>query len=386
METNSYKNRKAIMWLSGGHFINDVYTGVLNPIMPFIAVKLGFSMAVAIIILSTSHIFSSLLQPLFGFFADKMSKYKFVFWGLLLNSIFIPLSPTFHKISLLIIFIIISSIGSSLFHPQALGLTTDFTSKNNDAKAMSMFIAMGTLGYSFGPIVSSWITQYLGFEKMPLMSIVGITWAILFFKFVPKTTFLPKTQVNINFKTAFKAILKNKKLNILNLIAMLKTMVTSSCFILLPFLWKSMGHKPIYIGTALFLFIFAGGIGSFISDFMEKKLGSANVFYISMILPLPLMILFLKYCQYEFSLLIFIAIGMIAMMASPVTMVMAQKVLPEYKSIISGFINGFSWGVVAIILSGLSYVAQAIGIIPILIVIAIIPAICSIFVKELFKD
>ena len=61
--------RKPQIWLSTAHFINDIYTGLLNPIMPFIAEQARISMPVATIILSCSHIFSSLLQPYFGFFA-----------------------------------------------------------------------------------------------------------------------------------------------------------------------------------------------------------------------------------------------------------------------------------------------------------------------------
>ena len=74
------------------------------------------------------------------------------------------------------------------------------------------------------------------------------------------------------------------------------------------------------------------------------------------------------------------------MMATPVTMVMAQRVLPEYKSIISGFINGFSWGVVAVIISILGFTAEKVGIPLVLIVVSAIPAVCSILVKELFKQ
>ena len=74
------------------------------------------------------------------------------------------------------------------------------------------------------------------------------------------------------------------------------------------------------------------------------------------------------------------------MLATPVTMLMAQNVLPEYKSIIAGFINGFSWGIVAIIMSALGFIAENFGIINVLVVVAFIPAICSVLVKELFKD
>jgi len=83
MDNRLPQNKKAIVWLCGGHFINDIYTGVLNPIMPFIAAKIGITMAIATIILTVSHIFSSLLQPLFGYFADNIVKRSFIFWGLI---------------------------------------------------------------------------------------------------------------------------------------------------------------------------------------------------------------------------------------------------------------------------------------------------------------
>lgn len=383
---NAYK--KALIWLGGGHFINDIYTGVLNPIMPFIAAKIGISMAVATIILTISHIFSSLLQPLFGFLADNNVKRSFIFWGLILSSIFIPLAALAHNPFILILFIIIGSIGSSLFHPQALGFASKFAKYSDAGKAMAVFVAMGTLGYSCGPIVSSAITQFLGMPKMPLMTVVGCAWALLMFCFVPKLSNIEQIKDKIDFKTAFKRILSNRKLNILNLIAMMKTMISSACFILLPFLWKNMGYRPFYIGMALFAFIFAGGIGSLVSSNIEKKIGSANVFYISMISTLPLMILFVLSCRPHptLSLIIFIIMGFVTMMATPVTMLMAQNVLPEYRSIISGFINGFSWGVVAIAMSMLGFVAENFGITNVLLFVAVIPAICSILVKELFKE
>ena len=385
---NLSQNKKAIVWLSGGHFINDVYTGVLNPIMPFIAAKIGLSMACAAVILTITHIISSLLQPLFGFIADNINKRSFIFWGLLMSSIFIPLAALADNSLVLIFCIILGSIGSSFFHPQALGFTSNFAQNSDTAKCMSIFLAMGTLGYSFGPIISSAITQFMGMDKMPLMTGFGIIWAVLMFKFVPKLSHNSSQKNNFDLKTAFKKILKNRKLNILNIIAMLKTMVMSSCFILLPFLWKNLGYKPFYIGLALFLFIFAGAIGSLTSSILEKRIGAANIFYISMIATLPLMILFvITYKEYIlFSTIVFLIMGYITMMATPVTMLMAQNTLPEYKSIISGFINGFSWGVVAILMSALGFIAEKFGITNVILVVTVIPAIFSFLVKELFKE
>ena len=149
-----------------------------------------------------------------------------------------------------------------------------------------------------------------------------------------------------------------------------------------------MGHSPFYIGMALFVFIFVGGIGCLLSDRFEKLVGTQNVFYFSMISTLPLMLLFIMtYKDFPvLSMLIFFTMGFVTMLAVPVTMNMAQSVLPEYKSIIGGFINGFSWGIVAIIMSLNGFVAQAFGITKVLLGISFIPAIFSvIFVKYLFR-
>ncbi len=222
---------------------------------------------------------------------------------------------------------------------------------------------------------------------MPFLSTLGIIWAILMFSCVPKFSKRNTPQSQIKLKQAFIDILSNKKLNILNIIAMLKSLVTTSCSILLPFLWKVQGYTKFQIGTALFFFLFLGGIASLLSAKFEKKIGTQNVFYISMIATFPMMILFaLTYKTIpQVSFVIFALMGFVTMFATPITMSMAQKVLPQYKSIIGGFINGFSWGIVAIAMSIIGYIAQATSILPVLVVISIIPVVCSNLVKYLFE-
>lgn len=380
--------KKPQIWLNTAHFVNDIYTGMLNPIMPFVAMKLGITMAIATIVLSLSHICASLLQPIFGFFADNMRKRAFIFWGLMSTALFISFAPGVSHLAPLIVFVILGSLGSSLFHPQALGFVLKFSKSENISRNMGIFMGCGTLGFALGPIVSSGITQFFGLEKMPFLASLGVTVACLMFAFVPKTSHISANKSHKDFIDTFRAILTNRKLNLLNVIAMLKTLVTTSSCILLPFLWKDMGYNPFYIGFALFAFNFAGGIGAFVSRKFEMKVGTENVFYFSMILTFPMMILFmLLYKSHPtVALVTFILMGLIQWMAVPVTMVMAQSVLPEYKSIIGGFINGFSWGVVAIAMTVIGFVAQAKGIMPVLLIISAIPAVLSYpIVKKLFS-
>lgn len=383
----SDKERAPQVWFCGGHFINDIYTGFLNPIMPFIAEQVKISMPIATIILSCSHIFSSLLQPFFGFFADNMRKRALIFWGLICTSIFISFAPAQSNLIFMILFIMLGSLGSSLFHPQALGLISKF-SMSDIVKNMGIFMACGTLGYSIGPLFSSAMAQYFGLNKMPYLALLGVCWALFMFKCVPQFSHDKKAKPHINFGKAIKEILSNHRLNILNLIAMLKSLMQTSCSILLPFLWKAEGYSKFQIGLALFTFIFLGGIASLLSPKFEHKIGTANVFYFSMITTFPLMILFMFTYKTMpvLSFVIFALMGFVTMFANPITMNMAQNVLPQYKSIIGGFINGFSWGVVAILMSMIGFAAEKISIVPVLVGISAIPALCSYLVRYLFPD
>lgn len=384
MEKGFQNSKNAIIWLCAAHLACDVYGGFLNPIMPFIAQKLGFTMAIATVIISISHICSSMLQPIFGFFADNILKRFFIFWGVILASLFIPLTPAAPNVFILVIFMILGSLGGSFFHPQAMGFVNYFSGKNC-SNNMGVFISMGSLGFAFGPLLAALITQVLGLDKLPFASLFGLSLALVMFLFVPKLSKIEKKPEHKEFFKSFKEILGNRQMNYLMLIAMMKSLITNSSCILLPFLWKSMNYSPFYIGFALFLFVFAGSIGSFLSPKVEKRLGQKPIIYFSMWATFPMMLLFgfIYKTSPILSLMIFFLIGFTTMLAQPVTMVWAQRLLPKYKSIVAGFINGFCWGIVALLMSVLGAVAQKYGIMNVLIILSILPALCSYFVKYL---
>lgn len=378
------KTKTAIIWLCSAHLVCDIYTGFLNPIMPFIASKLGFTMALATVIISISHICSSMMQPVFGFFADNMLKRFFIFWGLVLVSLFIPLTPSAPNIPLLLVFMILGSLGGSFFHPQAMGFVKQF-SQNNYTDNMGNFISIGSLGFAFGPLLAALITQVLGLGMISYTSILGLTLAGLMFICVPKLSISNKKPEHKNFISSFKEIFSSSQMKLLIIISMMKSLVTNSTCIMLPFLWKSMHKTPFYIGFALFLFVFAGAIGSFLSPKLEKIIGSKSVIYMSLCMSFPLTVGFaLTYKTLPIiSLIFFFIMGLTTMLAQPVIMVWAQKTLPKYKSIVSGFINGFCWGIIALSMSILGTVAEKFGIINVLVILSIVPAIFSCFVKNL---
>lgn len=377
-------NKKAITWLSVAHFANDTYSGFLNPIMPFIAVKIGFTMAIATLIMSIAQVCASMIQPIFGFWADNMLKRAFIFWGMILGSVFVPVATNAPNVAILTLFVILGNLGGSIFHPQALGFVSRF-SKANFVSNMGIFISAGIAGYALGPLISSYVAQHMGFEKIPYLAIAGVIIALFMFKFVPKISDTGEKIEHKHFIESFKNILRNKSMNILIIVSIAKALITNSATILLPFLWKNAGHSPTYIGVALFLFLLMAGVGSFLSGKIEQKIGAKKVFYISLILTLPIMLGFLATYKAHpiLSVAIFMIMGFTTMLAQPVMLVMAQRILPDYKSIVSGFINGFSWGLVAVFLTVVGFLAQTFGIAKVLLIVSVIPVILAYFIKFL---
>ena len=128
-------------------------------------------------------------------------------------------------------------------------------------------------------------------------------------------------------------------------------------------------------------------MGMILSPKIEKIVGTRNTFYIAFlsILPIAILMKFLIGVNIYAAVLIYSLIGFLAFLTQPVNVVMSQKLLPKYKSMISGIVGGFTWGVVGIMLPLLSLFAQNVGILTGLCTIACVPLIFSYWVRIIPK-
>lgn len=376
--------KKVIKTLSIGHFVTDAYSGFLNPIMPFIAAKIGITMALATVLISISNLTSSLSQPFFGYIADKWQRRFFIFWGMLMASIFLSCLGIANNIYTLALCIILGHMGVAFFHPQATSIVSSYSKCNAGSKDMSIFIALGTFGFALGPAISSGITQIWGLEKLPFACVFGILMAFILLKNVPKIASGQIEKPQFSILEAIKKIFKNRPVSILVGASIVKSFVVSSFPIILPFYWKSIGYNVSTIGVILLAFMLAGALGVISSPWLEKKVGIKNVFYISLMSVAPLGVIFyISGGKGIIALTSFILIGYVSLLASPVNMALAQKLMPELKSMISGFIGGFSWGVIGILLPIISILAEKAGFMNILLSMTFIPLLFAHFIKYL---
>lgn len=391
---NADSEDKTVWMLSFGHLSVDSYSAFINPIMPFIAAKLGIALTLATTLISISHLCSSIIQPLFGYAADILKKRFFIVWGLIIASIFLSFTGAAFNFWILGLCLALGSMGVAFYHPQATGFVKQFALKN-PTKAMSIFLAGGTVGFSAGPLISSFTVEHFGLERMPVLAIYGVVVGLLLLKFVPKTSdsssFLNfKAQVfNSDFLSSFfRAVRESFAVNdlkILFAISVAKCLTVSSFCVFLPFLWQKMGYSVSKIGLLIFLFVLAGAIATIASSIFERKIGASMVFYLSMLTILPLSVLFLL-TYVSAPIISYVAVvltGFFALLAIPINMVMAQNAVPQYRGLVSGFIGGLSWGIVGVLLPFTGFVAEHIGIPTLLVLVSLVPFVCSFFVKKL---
>ena len=142
---------KTVLTLSAAHFCIDAYTSMLGAFLPFLHQELNLSLTQAGILGGALIFSSALMQPLYGYLADRMRSKLFVALGPAIAGVFIcamGMAPDFYTLVLLVM---LGGIGIAAFHPQGAAITAR-TSSRGHGYQMSVFITGGAL--PINPILS----------------------------------------------------------------------------------------------------------------------------------------------------------------------------------------------------------------------------------------
>jgi FSR family fosmidomycin resistance protein-like MFS transporter len=302
-------------------------------------------------------------------------------WGLVLSCIFIPSAANCKTVILFLICLLLGMVGNAFFHPQVSALIRDFNKNNpNLSKVMSVFLGLGTIGYAIGPYISTFFVENFGVEKIYFLGLFGFICALFMYFFVPK---IPDKDCYIkeNIFVVLKEILKNKKCMFLTLVSIIKSALSISFGTYIPFLLQEKGFSLSSTGMIVTLFYISGAIGTILSAKLEKKFGANGVVVFSFVSILPLLLLFLYLLNYNknIAVVLFIIIGFFILLSVGIILTHAQNVIPKYTGVISGVIQGFSWGIGALFLAPLGIIGQKFGVGAILVLMSLIAFIIGIY-------
>ncbi len=147
-------HHRFVLLLSLGHLVTDVNQGALPALLPSLIAAHQLSYAAAAGIVLATTIASSVVQPLFGYFADRLSRPWIMPVGLLLAGSGIGLIGVVPTYGWIILVAVISGIGIAAYHPEGARLVTCVAGQEK-ATAMSYFGIGGNLGFAAGPAIAT---------------------------------------------------------------------------------------------------------------------------------------------------------------------------------------------------------------------------------------
>jgi MFS transporter, FSR family, fosmidomycin resistance protein len=372
MENKNLPNKTAIGVLSAAHLFIDAYGGFIIPLLPLIAGRLNISLSTVGLLLGISSIASSFSQPFFGHISDFIKKRFFIIWGMIFATVFISMIGISSNIWFLGTVVFLGNIGVGLYHPQSAVFTMALSGREMK-KYIGLYTACGTLGYAFGPFLSSLLVENFGLRSTIYAVIPGLMVAFLMYTILPK---IPSVIKSSKPKGNAVNILKFRKvIYLLVFAAIIRAVVIISNDVFMPFLWQKHNVSIFWTGTFIALFSFFGGIASYISGRLSNRYDSRLLLALSFLPAIPCLLgaIYLMDKMPVMSFISFVISGLIIMSSSSVNMVMAQKAMPENAGIIAGLIGGFTWGVAGLMQYPIGFLAAKFGIIPTLTIVAFTP-------------
>ena len=171
-----------ILALSIGHFIHDVYSSFLAPLLPLLIEKLSMSLTQAGF-LSTIMQIPALLNPYISVMADRISVRYFVILAPALTAIPMSLIGMAPSYGVLLILLFITGVSVSVFHVPAPVMISELSAARK-GRGMSFFMTGGELARSVGPLVAVAAVSVFGLEDFYPVMIFGLLSTVwLYFKF-----------------------------------------------------------------------------------------------------------------------------------------------------------------------------------------------------------
>jgi FSR family fosmidomycin resistance protein-like MFS transporter len=356
-------NRKVLALLSVAHLVTDVNQGALPALLPFFKDSLNLSYTLAGVILLFGNISSSVIQPAFGYVSDKHPTKWFLIIAPLIASVGLALTGLAPSYFPLLICVIVSGAGIAGFHPEGYKTAHFFTGEKK-ATGMAIFSVGGNLGMALGPIFALALIQAFGPKGTAAMVVPGILMAGALL-LSPSWKTPPTPSPSAQKKTEKKEPLSPKtKRSLLILIGIVIFRYWTQLGLLayIPFYYiDTLKGNPIYVGALTSTFLTAGAAGTLLGAPLADRWGHRTFLSITMILVVPLLLLFNNMKGPILFVIIGIT-GMALICTFSVTVVMAQTLLPQRLGMASGLMVGLSVGTGGVGVTLLGVIADAWGV------------------------
>ena len=376
-------NVKIILVLSLLHFVGDFYNSFIIPLLPLFIDKFSLTLAQAGLIIGLSRFLAFVVQPPVGYIADRHPSRFFALGGPLLVMVFIPLTGITPYFWMLVLFVCLGSVGSSMFHPTVAGMVEPYAGRHFGF-AMSIFGMGGTLSFAIGPLFISWLVGAYGLRAMPFSMILGFAVLVFLYRTVPVPQ--ASTIKSQGFINSIKEIFGPVWLPIVLIwmVMTLRAFVSQSFMTFLPVMVARQGYSLISIGALVSLFVVAGALSGLLAGHLSDRIGFKSVFICAHLLATPCMAATLYLDGFWIFVFAFLS-GFFILATLPLGVALAQKLAPGGKSMASSLMMGLAVGMGGLLTPVTGKLADIFTIRPVLAALAIIPLLTVVLIGYLFR-
>ena len=374
--------------MAAGHLFCDMNSGILPALLPFLIFAYDFTYTAAAALIFAANIVSSVSQPFIGIYSDIISKKWMVPLGLILGSSGLAVIGFLDNYWAIFAAIMVSGLGTALFHPEA-AKTVTLNAGKNKASDMSIFSLGGTLGFALGPIVATVTLMLWDLQGLIILIIPSLIMSLIIWK----VTSEPTGQKAPVSSAATAHVLPQdqwKPFSLLSVVLITRSIVFISLNTFIPLFWITIILQSNESGnTLLSIFLISTSAGTLFGGRIADSLGYLKVIRYSFIAVVPVLFILSVTESFALSALMIIAAGFLIFMPYSSLVVLGQQYLPNRVGLASGVTLGLSvsaGGVFAPVLGKIADIYGVSTVMTIIFVIAVIALIFTLILSRMHKQ
>jgi len=279
-----------ILLLAGAHFLHDVFTAFLAPLLPLLIDKLGLSLFQASTLPVLTQI-PSLFNPFLGSFVDRSRLHRlFVALGPAGSGTMMSLMGLAPSYTVLAVILLTAGVSVACLHVSAPVLIHQ-AAKERVGRGMSLFMVAGELARTLGPLIAVQLVSHYGLEGLPRVIPVALgSSVILWFR-------LSNLELDRPDKPPLHvfAVWSRMRRVLLAVTGILVTraFLAGALTTFLPTYLYGEGQGLWRANVSLSILELFGAVGAFASGTLSDKLGRRRILALSIALSPVLMFVFL---------------------------------------------------------------------------------------------
>ncbi len=330
-------NDQSKLWqaamLSSSHFLNDVFTSILSPLLPLLILNFSLSKFEAGMLAALVS-WPSITQPIWGRLADKVNLQKYIFLLPFITATFMSLVGAAPNTAFLSLFLLLAGLSSACFHAVAAPIAGKASGRSS-GKGLSLWMIGGEMGFTVGPILIIVFINSYTLQKTPILIILAAFAAVfLYFRLNRIDVIKNHTPAaHGSFKDTFKTIAP--MLIPIILVAASRAMHQSAINVYIPTYLTEQGVDLWLAGTALSLIMGGGILGTIIGGIYKDKIGGKPVLLVSLIGSTVFFFAFL-FTNGILQIAALLLTGIFSGIYLPVALSMIQEYSPQNRSFANG--------------------------------------------------